>query len=65
LSGRQLAKGMPWQITLSSPQITELRAQLRRTKSIEERGIMSSSLANHFMPAIDRDLAGDEQDPLS
>jgi hypothetical protein len=31
LSGRQLAKGMPWQITLSSPQITELRAQLRRT----------------------------------
>jgi hypothetical protein len=24
LSGRQLAKGMPWQTTLSSPQIAEL-----------------------------------------
>jgi len=31
LSGRQLAKGMPWQITLSSPQIADLRTQLRRT----------------------------------
>jgi hypothetical protein len=31
LSGRQLAKGMPWQITLSSPQIAELRTQVRRT----------------------------------
>ena len=31
LSGRQLAKGMPWQITLSSPQIAELRTQIRRT----------------------------------
>ena len=42
LSGRQLAKGMPWQITLSNPQITELRIQ-RTHKSIEERGIMTSS----------------------
>ena len=31
LLGRQLAKGMPWQITLSSPQIAELRTQVRRT----------------------------------
>jgi hypothetical protein len=31
LPGRQLAKGMPWQITLSNPQITELRIQRRRT----------------------------------
>jgi len=31
LSGRQLAKGMPWQITLSNPQIAELRTQVRRT----------------------------------
>ena len=31
LSGRQLAKGMPWQITLSSPQIAALRTQVRRT----------------------------------
>ena len=31
LSGRQLAKGMPWQITLSSLQIAELRTQVRRT----------------------------------
>jgi hypothetical protein len=31
LSGRQLAKGMPWQITLSSSQIVELRMQVRRT----------------------------------
>jgi hypothetical protein len=29
-SGRQLAKGMPWQITLSSPQIAELRTQVQR-----------------------------------
>jgi hypothetical protein len=31
LSGRQLAKGMPWQITLSSAQIAELRTRVRRT----------------------------------
>jgi hypothetical protein len=31
LLGRELAKGMPWQITLSSPQIAELRTQVRRT----------------------------------
>jgi hypothetical protein len=31
LLGRQLAKGMPWQITLSSPQIAELRTQVRHT----------------------------------
>ena len=31
LSGHQLAKGMPWQIALSSPQIAELRTQVRRT----------------------------------
>jgi hypothetical protein len=31
LSGQQLAKGMPWQITLSSSQITELRIQARHT----------------------------------
>jgi transposase-like protein len=30
LSGHQLAKGMPWQITLSSPQIAELRTQVQR-----------------------------------
>lgn len=30
LPGRQLAKGMPWQITLSAPQIAELRTQVRR-----------------------------------
>jgi DNA invertase Pin-like site-specific DNA recombinase len=33
LSGRQLTKGMPWQITLSTPQIAELRALARRTNS--------------------------------
>jgi hypothetical protein len=31
LSSRQLTKGMPWQITLSSLQIAELRTQVRRT----------------------------------
>ena len=31
LSGCQLAKGMPWQITLSAQQIAELRTQARRT----------------------------------
>jgi hypothetical protein len=31
LPGRQLAKGMPWQIALSSLQIAELRTQVRRT----------------------------------
>lgn len=31
LSGHQLAKGMPWQITLSTSQIAELRVQARRT----------------------------------
>jgi len=31
LSGRQLTRGMPWQITLSSLQIAELRTQVRRT----------------------------------
>jgi len=31
LSGRQPAKGMPWQITVSSLQIAELRTQVRRT----------------------------------
>jgi DNA invertase Pin-like site-specific DNA recombinase len=36
LSGRQLAKGMPWQITLSNPQIAELRTQIRRTNQSKE-----------------------------
>jgi hypothetical protein len=31
LSGRQLAKGMPWQISLSPEQAAELRARVRRT----------------------------------
>ena len=31
LSGHQLARGLPWQITLSNPQIAESRAQVRRT----------------------------------
>jgi len=31
LSGRQLGKGMPWQITLSDLQIAELRTQVRHT----------------------------------
>jgi len=31
LSGHQLAKGMPWQIPLSTPQITALKTQVRRT----------------------------------
>jgi hypothetical protein len=31
LTGRQVAKGMPWQIALSSEQAVELRAKVRRT----------------------------------
>ena len=31
LTGRQLAKGMPWQISLSPEQAVELRARVRRT----------------------------------
>ena len=31
LLGHQMAKGMPWQISLSTPQITTLKAQVRRT----------------------------------
>jgi hypothetical protein len=31
LTGKQLAKGMPWQIALSSEQAVELRARVRRT----------------------------------
>jgi hypothetical protein len=31
LSGRQLAKGMPWQISLSPEQAAELRTRVRRT----------------------------------
>jgi DNA invertase Pin-like site-specific DNA recombinase len=31
LTGRQLAKGQPWQITMSDDQISTLRAQVRRT----------------------------------
>jgi hypothetical protein len=33
LSGRQLAKGMPWQITLDDERIPELRALVRHTSS--------------------------------
>ena len=36
LSGYQLAKGMPWQITLSTLQIAELRTQARRTNRSKE-----------------------------
>ena len=37
LAGRQLAKGQPWQITLSDGQIAPLAAQVRRTRrSIKE-----------------------------
>ena len=32
LSGKQLAKGMPWQIMLTPERATELRAKVRRTK---------------------------------
>jgi DNA invertase Pin-like site-specific DNA recombinase len=32
LQGRQLAKGQPWQITLSDEQISTLRQQVRRTR---------------------------------
>jgi transposase-like protein len=31
LTGRQLAKGMPWQISLSPEQAAELRTRVRRT----------------------------------
>ena len=31
LTGRQVAKGMPWQIALSPEQAVELRAKVRRT----------------------------------
>jgi len=31
LSGHQITKGMPWQISLSNTQIVELRTQIRRT----------------------------------
>jgi hypothetical protein len=31
LTGKQLAKGMPWQISLSPEQAVELRARVRRT----------------------------------
>ena len=31
LAGRQLAKGMPWQISLSPTQVEALRARVRRT----------------------------------
>ena len=31
LTGKQLAKGMPWQITLTPEQAIELRAKVRRT----------------------------------
>ena len=37
LSGRQVAKGMPWQITLSDQQIAALRTRLRRT-NLSEKG---------------------------
>jgi DNA invertase Pin-like site-specific DNA recombinase len=39
LSGRQLARGMPWQITLSNPQIAELRTQVRRTNRSKEEAL--------------------------
>ena len=39
LSGRQLAKGMPWQITLSSSQIAELRTQVRRTNQSNKEAL--------------------------
>jgi hypothetical protein len=39
LSGRQLARGMPWQITLSNPQIAELRTQVRRTHRSKEEAL--------------------------
>ena len=32
LQGHQLAKGQPWQITLSTDQISALRQQVRRTR---------------------------------
>jgi hypothetical protein len=37
LTGKQLAKGMPWQIALSSEQAVELRARVRRTTRSRER----------------------------
>jgi len=37
MTGRQLAKGQPWQITLHDEQIAPLAAQVRRTNlSTEE-----------------------------
>ena len=39
LSGCQLARGMPWQITLSVPQITELRTQARRTNPSKKEAL--------------------------
>ena len=35
LTGRQLAKGQPWQISLSADQISALRAQVRRTSQLK------------------------------
>ena len=37
LSGRQLAKGMPWQITLDDERIPELRALVRHTSSSRKK----------------------------
>jgi hypothetical protein len=39
LSGQQLAKGMPWQITLSSSQIAELRTQARHTNQSKKEAL--------------------------
>ena len=32
LAGRQIARGMPWQITMSDEKLAELRERLRRTR---------------------------------
>ena len=39
LSGCQSARGMPWHITLSVPQITELRTQARRTNPSKKEAL--------------------------
>lgn len=37
-TGSQLVKGMPWKITLSNQQITDLKAQVRYTQGVQGKG---------------------------
>jgi hypothetical protein len=50
LSGKQLARGMPWKIGLTDSQIAELRPRARNTKASKNRGIMKSSAQGRSCP---------------